>query len=147
MGMIFDGKQFAYEIEEEVSSKLRNLVQKPRVVSVMVGDDPASALYTRLKQQAAERVGIQFDVVKLESTNIQIPIIKQRIAEIGAKDSVTGIMIQLPVLSLQGQALQDLLTAIPLSKDIDGLRWEESHIMPATERAYRDWETDRKSVV
>ena len=133
--MIFDGKQFAHEIEEEVSSKVRNLVQKPRVVSVMVGDDPASALYTRLKQQAAERVGIQFDVVKLESTNNQTPIIKQRIAEIGAKDSVTGIMIQLPVLSLQGQALQDLLTAIPLTKDIDGLRWEESHIMPATVRA------------
>lgn len=139
--MIFDGKQFAHEIEEEVSSKVRNLVKKPRVVSVMVGDDPASALYTRLKQQAAERVGIQFDVVKLESTNIQIPIIKQRITEIGAKDDVTGVMVQLPIpgphgeASLQGQALQDLLTAIPLAKDIDGLRWEESHIMPATVRA------------
>ena len=54
---------------------------------------------------------------------------------------MTGVMVQLPIpgphgeASLQGQALQDLLTAIPLSKDIDGLRWEQSHIMPATVRA------------
>lgn len=138
MIMIFDGKAFAKEIETEVENKVRNLpaqaglVKKPRIASVVVGDDPASTLYTRLKQKAAERVGIQFDVIKLEISNNQAPIIKQKVAEIAAREDVTGVMVQLPLPGVSRKDTEEILKAIPLDKDVDGLRWEESGVMPAT---------------
>lgn len=135
--MIFDGKAFAREIEDEVKTRLRQDYggRRPKIVSVLVGDDPASVLYTRLKQQAAERVGVQFEVVKLEINNNQITNIKQKIKEIGEREDVTGVMVQLPIPGLQGLTLKGILDAIPLAKDVDGLRWEESKIIPATVRA------------
>ena len=132
--MIFDGKAFAREIEEDLICKVRNFVQKPKVVSILVGNDPASELYTRLKSEAAKRVGVQFDVIKLDARCKMLDV-RREIEKQGARADVTGVMVQLPMLGLQGQALQDVLSAIPLQKDVDGLRWEESGIMPATVRA------------
>lgn len=128
--MIFDGKAFARQLEEEVTTRLRQDFggrRKPRIVSILVGDDPASALYTRLKKQAAERVGIEFEVVHTTKDKMM-----QTISN--SSDQSDGVMIQLPIPSLQGQALKEVLSAIPLEKDVDGLRWEESGIMPATVR-------------
>ena len=133
--MIFDGKAFANELENTLSYKVRNLVKKPKVVSVLLGDDPASVLYTKLKKQAAKRVGIEFEVVHLDSQQLTANSLRQNILEVGARAEITGVMVQLPIRGLQGQALQEVLRAIPLSKDVDGLRWEESGIMPATVRA------------
>ena len=132
---IFDGKAFAKEIEERVKTRVADMVKKPKIVSIVVGDDPASALYTRLKKAAAERVGIQFEVVELEITNNQSSIIKQKITEIGARDDVTGVMVQLPLPEQLRGSTPKCLEAIPLSKDVDGLRWEESGVKPATVRA------------
>lgn len=133
--MIFDGKIFAKEIEAQIKDKILNFVQKPKIVSVIVGDDPASILYTKLKKAAAERVGVQFEVIKLEITNDQSSIIKQKIKKIGERADVTGVMVQLPLPNhFKGSTLK-VLGAIPLDKDVDGLRWEESGIVPATVKA------------
>ena len=131
--MIFDGKAFASELENTLSYKVRNLVKRPKVVSVLLGDDPASVLYTKLKKAAAERLGITFEIY--DYTNEPLDHLKDRIAQIGARADITGVMVQLPIRGLQGQALQEVLRAIPLSKDVDGLRWQESGIMPASVRA------------
>jgi methylenetetrahydrofolate dehydrogenase (NADP+)/methenyltetrahydrofolate cyclohydrolase len=132
--MIFDGKQFAREIEADVRDEVLKLTRKPRVVSVLVGHDPASELYTRLKRQAAERVEIQFEVKNFDS-GFKTQDLRCEIVAMAQQEDVAGVMIQLPIPNLQGQALQDVLRAIPLTKDIDGLRWEESGVMPATVRA------------
>lgn len=135
--MIFDGKEFAKKIEEEVATRLRQDFggrRKPWIVSILVGEDPASQLYTRLKRQAAERVGIQFEVIKLDKDS-RLEEIDSRIRKIGASEDVTGVIVQLPIAGLQGLALKEALSAIPLEKDVDGLRWEESKILPATVRA------------
>jgi methylenetetrahydrofolate dehydrogenase (NADP+)/methenyltetrahydrofolate cyclohydrolase len=137
--MKFDGRGFAKIIEDEVKTHLRqkasdgrgkvlNLVKKPRIVSVLVGSDPASALYTKLKEQAAHRVGIEFEVQRI--ANIEYLDLVAKISEIGAREDVTGVMVQLPIPGLQGQALQEVLSAIPKSKDVDGLRYPESGIVP-----------------
>ena len=132
--MIFDGKAFAGQIEATLRLRLRSGVRVPKIVSVLVGDDSASELYTKLKKQAAERVGIEFEVVEIES-GFSIQDLGSRIEQIGEREDVTGIMVQLPIPGLQGQALKDILSAIPIEKDVDGLRWEESKIVPATVRA------------
>ncbi len=134
--MIFDGRAFAREIEQQVNYKVRNLVKKPRIVSVLVGDDPSSELYTRLKKQAAERVGIVFEVVRLESgfSSDQNQGLGSRIKEIGEREDVTGVMVQLPLPGVSRKDTQEIVQVIPLEKDVDGLRWEESGIKPATVR-------------
>lgn len=132
---MFDGRAFAREIEERVRLDVERMRVKPKVASILVGGDPASVTYSRLKQAAAERVGIQFEIVKLEKSSNQASIIKQKIEELGERKDVDGLMVQLPVPGLQGVTLKEVLSMIPLSKDVDGLRWEESNITPATVRA------------
>lgn len=122
--MKFDGKGFAKTIEATLRHRLRGGVRVPKIVSVLVGYDPASVLYTGLKQKAAERVGIDFEVVRLKS------VTKEQIKTIAERRDVTGLMIQLPVPNLQGLALQDILSAIPYDKDVDGLRYPESGVVP-----------------
>ena len=128
--MKFDGHALAKEIEIEVADKVQKLVKQPRIVSILVGSDPASVLYTKLKKEAAQRVGIDFVVERV--FDMEAHSLKEKIAEIGTRDDVTGVMVQLPIVGLQGLTLKGVLEAIPLSKDVDGLRWEESGIKPAT---------------
>ncbi len=131
--MLFDGKQFAREIEEQVGAHVTSLVRAPKVVSILVGDDPASELYTRLKKQAAERVGVDFAVKKY--TTEKVKNLEAEIAELGAREDVTGVMVQLPLPEPLRGFSSKYIKMIPLTKDVDGLRWEESKIMPATVRA------------
>ncbi len=132
--MIFDGRAFAKELEKDLATRVAQLPHKPKMVSVLVGDDPASVMYTQLKNKAANRCGIDFSVEKLDS-RFKIQEIKERIAEIGAREDVTGLMVQLPIPGLDKSQTQEVLKAIPLNKDVDGLRWEESGVMPATVKA------------
>ncbi|GAB4026894.1 MAG: bifunctional 5,10-methylenetetrahydrofolate dehydrogenase/5,10-methenyltetrahydrofolate cyclohydrolase [Candidatus Microgenomates bacterium] len=127
--MKFDGKGFAKTIEEHVRERVAKLPTKPKIVSILVGNDPASVLYTGLKQKAAERVGVEFDVVKL-NPKLQISNYKNLIAEIGQREDVTGIMIQLPVPGINGATQKDVISAIPYKKDVDGLRYPESGVVP-----------------
>ncbi len=132
--MIFDGKSFAKEIEDKVKAQVISMKVKPKIVSILVGADPASVLYTKLKSQAAQRVGIEFEVVKI-GEQLTANSLRQKIAEIGARGDVTGVMVQLPLPELLRGRTSKLLEAIPLGKDVDGLRWEESGVKPATVRA------------
>lgn len=131
--MRFDGKAFAKELEEKLRDRVGKLGRKLRAVSIVVGDDPASIKYSELKRAAAERVGIDFLVEKIEGNRSQE--IEKRIVELGSRRDVDGVMVQLPVPNLQGQELATVLAEIPLDKDMDGLRWEESGVTPATVRA------------
>lgn len=134
--MKFDGKALAREIEEKVGLKVAQMLTVPKIVSFLVGEDPASERYTAMKSQVAEWMGIDFEVVRLASTRQHVSTeLKQMIVEVGARSDVTGVMVQLPVPGLQGDSLQDVLSAIPQKKDVDGLLWEKSGVMPATVRA------------
>ena len=132
--MIFDGRAFAKELEEKLSLQVSKLGRKIKIVSLVVGNDPASELYSRLKQKAAERVGIEFEISRIELGS-SVDQMKVRIKEVAAKNDVTGVMIQLPIAGIQGKELDELLSEIPLRKDVDGLNWRESGVVPATVRA------------
>lgn len=127
--MIFDGKQFAEEVEARVKTRVAKLERKPKIVSIMVGNDPASELYTVMKSRAAERTGIEFEIVRLENTEEMEGKIND------AARSSDGVMIQLPIPGVTRERQNEILRCIPIVKDIDGLRWSESSIMPATVKA------------
>lgn len=132
--MIFDGKAFAREIEAKVAEQVSGMAQRPKIVSILVGNDPASELYTRLKKAAAERVGVEFEVVRLSAAT-RIQDLESSIVREGARADVSGVMVQLPILGLSQIDVHAILEAIPVEKDVDGLRWETSHVLPAVVKA------------
>ena len=132
--MKFDGKAFAQEIEAKVSENVAKLSVKPRIVSVLVGDDPASALYTKLKKAAAERVGIEFEIVR-EKGEVTSEKLKQILEVIGQREDVTGMMVQLPLPGDSRKDTEEILAAIPLDKDVDGLRYPDSGVVPPVVKA------------
>ncbi len=132
--MIFDGKTFAKQLEKDLKQQLQQTQLKPKILSLLIGQDPASLLYTRLKQKAAQRVGLNFQVLHLQNSKKLTS--QDIINQINSLESqFSGIMVQLPLPNHLKLSTHQILQAIPLAKDVDGLRWQESGMMPATVRA------------
>lgn len=129
--MIFNGKKFAREIEESVAVRTKEMKRSPKIVSILIGDDEASSLYTKLKNQAAERVGVEFEILRLEKGKT-VHELGHEVMSQGMREDVDGLMIQLPIPGMSKDDQEKVLSMIPLSKDVDGLRWEQSGVKPAT---------------
>lgn len=129
---IFNGKVVADKLLASVRDRVRELKVVPKVVSFYKEDDPASKLYTRIKKQKAESVGIEFVDVKMYRAEDAVREIK----EVGEDKSVTGILVQHPTgeFAFTQDHWEMLAGAIPLEKDVDGLR-SDSIFEPATVRA------------
>lgn len=122
MSNIIDGKEIAALRQEKLAAKLANLAKPPRVVSILVGDDPASCLYVKVKQKKAAELGIKFEIVKLPVDTNFYQVTKTMIS-FNEDPEIDGIMIQLP---LPGKFLgthksSELTGLIAPGKDVDGL--------------------------
>jgi methylenetetrahydrofolate dehydrogenase (NADP+)/methenyltetrahydrofolate cyclohydrolase len=126
--MKFDGRALAREIEEETAMFVAGLMKIPKIVSILVGSDPVSELYTKLKKEAAERVGIDYEIIRV----VTAAELAKRLGEVAEQDEVTGIMVQLPVPGISKEESREILQLIPTHKDVDGMRWRESGVVPAT---------------
>jgi methylenetetrahydrofolate dehydrogenase (NADP+)/methenyltetrahydrofolate cyclohydrolase len=117
---IIDGKSLAAEIEEEVKKGVEELGGKgitPRLATLLVGDDPASRLYVRLKKKACQRVGMVSEDVDLPGDVSEEEII-EKIAELNRCHDVHGILVQMPLPAHINS--QRVLAAISPVKDVDG---------------------------
>jgi methylenetetrahydrofolate dehydrogenase (NADP+) / methenyltetrahydrofolate cyclohydrolase len=122
MGAIIDGKAVAARVREEVARDVEALVARtgvrPGLATVLVGDDPASAIYVGGKQKACREVGIEpFDHrLGADATSAEVEALIERL---NADDAVSGILCQLPVPDhLDGAHLTGMIDA---GKDVDGL--------------------------
>ncbi len=118
---IIDGKVLAKQIEAEVASGVEALVSgrgvTPGLATVLVGDDPASKMYVRLKHKACERVGIRAEDHFLPAETSQEELISL-INTLNKDKNVHGILLQLP---LPRHLLpQEAMEAIAPEKDADG---------------------------
>jgi methylenetetrahydrofolate dehydrogenase (NADP+)/methenyltetrahydrofolate cyclohydrolase len=123
--VLLDGKKLAQEIQAELAGEAAALVAStgvtPKLVAVLVGDDPASEVYVRNKQQACRKVGMASDLIRLgRDTTTQALL--DVVARLNADASVHGILVQLPVPK-QIDAQQVLLAVSPL-KDVDAFHPE-----------------------
>jgi len=114
MVVIFDGKKLAAKKEKILAKKVAEFKKTtgitPKLVAVMVGENPASELYLRKKTEVAQRVGIEIEIFKLNELNELISLIEKK-----NKDKKThGIMIQMPI-EIQKPASRDSF-GIPKSK-------------------------------
>jgi methylenetetrahydrofolate dehydrogenase (NADP+) / methenyltetrahydrofolate cyclohydrolase len=113
---LMDGEKLAGRIRAEVAEEVRDLGAL-RLVTVQVGEDPASALYLRLKHTAAEEVGIATDDRKLPEQITEEELLGL-VGELNADDGVDGILVQLPLPPPIDEAR--VIRAVDPLKDVDG---------------------------
>jgi len=159
--IIFDGYRSAEVKEASLRAEVaaaRLAGKSPKVAAILFSDDPGSQLYTQLKQRAAQRVGIEYEIYTF-SMRDPVQIVLEQLQRLNLNDSVTGIIIQKPWRSRWEEVVGDLraitfadwwtqLTSqIAEAKDVDGLHprtlaaveqgtWQqEGRVLPATVRA------------
>lgn len=146
--IVFDGKKFARQKEKALKIETKRLTKKlgfrPKLVAIMVGDNPASQLYLRKKSEAARRIGIELEKKEFPAHTKPDKIISF-INSINADPKVAGVMVQLPLPKELGVKSQELgvLDSIEPSKDVDCLTSEnlgrlminQPRFLPATVKA------------
>jgi len=114
---LIDGKALAERIRGEVAEEVRELGEIG-LATVLVGDDPASDIYIRLKHKAAAEVGINAKDIRLASHTTEEELLAQ-VAELNADESIDGLLVQLPLPDHIDEAR--VIRAIDPVKDVDGL--------------------------
>ncbi len=112
-----DGRALAERIRGDVAAEVAQLGGLG-LATLLVGDDPASATYIRLKHEAADEVGIASRDIRLPTETSEAELL-ERVAELNADDAVYGILVQLPVPAHIDEAR--VLRAIDPMKDVDGI--------------------------
>ena len=119
---ILDGKALAAEIRGEVAASVAEMQLKhgvtPGLAAVLVGDDPASAIYVRNKRRACEDVGMVSDTFELlaDSTNEQVLAC---VRSLNTDPRFHGILVQLPLPDQIDERL--IIESLDPAKDVDGL--------------------------
>jgi methylenetetrahydrofolate dehydrogenase (NADP+)/methenyltetrahydrofolate cyclohydrolase len=120
--ILIDGKEIARQVRAEVAAEVTAWVEaggpRPGLATVLVGDDPASAVYVANKQKACTEAGIHGFSHKLPATVSEADV-QALIGELNADERVSGILLQLPAPPhIDGSRLTTLIDA---AKDVDGL--------------------------
>ncbi len=121
--LILDGKAVAQQTEAELSERVARLKDKsngqtPILATILVGGDPASATYVRMKQNACKRVGMESIAVEMPNTTTTEELLA-KIHELNANPNCHGILLQHPVPEQIDERL--CFDSIALEKDVDGV--------------------------
>jgi methylenetetrahydrofolate dehydrogenase (NADP+)/methenyltetrahydrofolate cyclohydrolase len=112
-----DGKALAERIRGEVAEEVRELGEIG-LATVLVGDDPASDIYIRLKHKAADEVGIGARDIRLAAQTSEDELLQQ-VRQLNADDAIDGLLVQMPLPSHIDEGR--VIRAIDPVKDVDGL--------------------------
>ena len=137
MGNILDGKKVSKETEEILKLRVDKIKARkgtvPTLATILVGDDPASATYVKMKGNACERVGMNSLKIELPSSTSTEELLKE-INKLNNDPEVSGILLQHPVPSqINERACFDAINA---EKDVDGVTCLGFGNMSMGERAY-----------
>jgi len=135
-GIILDGKKIAKSIEQELIARVARLKKMdltPTLATILVGDDPASETYVRMKGNACQRVGMESIKIHLPSETTTYELLCE-IARLNNDHRVNGILLQHPVPAhIDERACFD---RIALSKDVDGVTTAGFGLMAMGQPAY-----------
>ncbi len=120
--LVLDGKALAKKTETELNQRVAALKEKtgstPILATILVGDDPASATYVKMKGNACTRVGMESLKIELPSSTTTEALFN-KIQELNNNDDVHGILLQHPVPEQIDERV--CFDEIALSKDVDGV--------------------------
>jgi 5,10-methylene-tetrahydrofolate dehydrogenase/methenyl tetrahydrofolate cyclohydrolase len=118
---IIDGKAIAAELRENIAKEIGELVAgggpQPGLATVLVGDNPASHTYVRMKRKASREVGIESYHHELPGDASQEEV-ERLVEDLNADPKVHGILVQLPLPA--GMDEEAVLRKINIEKDVDG---------------------------
>ncbi len=117
---IIDGKKISLEIKEGLKQKIEELKVKgktPGLAAVLVGDNPASEVYVKMKAKACEKVGI-FSQVYRYPKDLPESDLLEKINELNRKETIHGILVQFPTPDQISE--EKVILAIDPKKDVDG---------------------------
>ncbi len=119
--ILIDGKKIAAELREELKKEVSELKSKynkaPGLTVILIGEMAPSQIYVRMKEKAANEVGLKSEVIRYPG-EIEEKIVLDKIDELNKDDSVSGILVQLPLPKHIDK--QKVIEAILPSKDVDG---------------------------
>ena len=128
--MIINGKKIAEQLRADLAAAARSLKDRtgvvPHLSAVLVGDDPASAVYVRNKQIACQKAGFKSTLHRLPGTTSQAQLL-ELVHTLNAAAGVHGILVQLPLP--QGIDATTVLDTIDPAKDVDGFHPENVGLM------------------
>lgn len=110
-------KQVRAKVAEDVAARIETGLSRPGLATVLVGEDPASEVYVRMKQKACEQAGIASFGHRLPA-DISQEELEGLVTDLNANPEVNGILVQLPLP--KGLDEERVLNAISIEKDVDG---------------------------
>jgi len=121
---IINGESLAESINQQVADDAAELAgagRAPKLVAVMVGDNPASKMYARMQAKSCEAVGIAYDLLELPGETTQNDLLA-KIEQLNADDAVSGLILQMPTPpQIDARVVQ--VTIAP-AKDVEGMHPE-----------------------
>ena len=121
VAQILDGKKLASDSEKEILESVSVLKEKgiiPTLATILVGDDPASETYVRMKQETCNRVGMESLAINLpKETSTEELLLK--IDELNNDKKIHGILLQHPVPNQINE--RECFERISIEKDVDGV--------------------------
>ena len=119
---IIDGNAIAEAVRADVAREVAALVESgrpvPKLAVILVGDDPASHVYVRMKERDAEAVGMQSEAVRLPADTSHADVLAH-LHRLNDDPRVSGLFMQLPVPDQVDD--NEIIEAINPLKDVDGL--------------------------
>ena len=119
--ILIDGKKIASELREDLKKEVSQLKKKfnkvPGLTVILIGDLTPSQIYVRNKEKSANEVGLKSEVIKYPD-NVEEKTILNKIQELNKDDTVSGILVQLPLPKHIDK--QKVIETITPDKDVDG---------------------------
>jgi methylenetetrahydrofolate dehydrogenase (NADP+)/methenyltetrahydrofolate cyclohydrolase len=116
---LIDGRKVSQQLREKIAKSVEELKTKnikPGLIVVLIGDDPASTIYVRNKEQSAQKLGMYSETIRLDATTSQEELLKL-INKINSDNKFNGILIQLPLPKYINEEI--ILKSINPQKDVD----------------------------
>jgi methylenetetrahydrofolate dehydrogenase (NADP+)/methenyltetrahydrofolate cyclohydrolase len=134
---IIDGKEIAKNLRLKISEEVKELDRPPGLAVILVGEDPASAVYVRNKERACNEAGFFSDKI-IKSENITEEQLLEEVERLNHDPQIDGILVQLPLPSHINA--NKVIEHISPLKDVDGFHSEnigklmqnKSHLRPCT---------------
>lgn len=127
MTEILNGKVLAKNIRDKAKARVKKMKFPPGLAVILVGDNPASHLYVRLKEEAAREVGIYVEKIEYPA-DVKDKELLKKIEELNERKDIHGILVQMP---LPNQNADKVAGAIHPLKDVDGFHPENRKMLLA----------------
>jgi methylenetetrahydrofolate dehydrogenase (NADP+)/methenyltetrahydrofolate cyclohydrolase len=121
---LLDGKSLAGQLNLKLKAEVIKVAERtnlqPKLITILVGMDPASKVYVNMKKKTAAEVGIDSNIIVLEENSSKETII-QEIKKLNEDNNVHGILLQLPLPNSLRTFTSEIIDHISPKKDVDGL--------------------------